>query len=117
MGTHPIFESDFDCLTDNIMLRLPTRRCLTRITKSQYIRAPADIVTTTVADVARYSEFVPFCTRSKMETGSMVGTLTVSYGPIKTTWSSDVAVSDAGSVMARNRGGDVVKTLDTGVVI
>ena len=44
----------------------------------------------------------------------MVGTLTVSYGPIKTTWSSDVAVSDAGSVMARNRGGDVVKTLDTG---
>ena len=71
-------------------------------------------VTTTVADVARYSEFVPFCTRSKMESGSMVGTLTVSYGPIKTTWSSDVAVSDAGSVMARNRGGDVVKTLDTG---
>merc|ERR1712131_169077 len=29
MGTHPIFESDFDCLT--VMLRLPVRRIITSV--------------------------------------------------------------------------------------
>ena len=64
--------------------------------------------------MSRYSDFVPFCTQSEMDSNTMVGTLTVEYGPVKTTWSSDVAVSDSGSVIARNRGGGVVKTLCTG---
>merc|ERR1712210_448457 len=28
MGTHPIFESDFDCLTDSRFSRKKTRNCL-----------------------------------------------------------------------------------------
>merc|ERR1712183_21900 len=31
MGTHPIFESDFDCLTDNMFFNLTSRRFASRV--------------------------------------------------------------------------------------
>ena len=71
-------------------------------------------VSSTVSDVARYSEFVPFCTKSALDNNSMIGTLTVEYGPVRTTWASDVTITDD-TVLARNHGGDVVKTLSTGM--
>ena len=71
-------------------------------------------MSSTVSDVGRYSEFVPFCTKSALDCNSMIGTLTVEYGPVRTTWASDVTIKDD-TVLARNHGGDVVKTLSTGI--
>ena len=68
----------------------------------------------TVSGVDRYSEFVPFCTKSALDSKSMVGTLTVEYGPVRTTWASDVTIKDD-RVLARNYGDDVVKALSTGM--
>merc|ERR1712226_479813 len=40
MGTHPIFESDFDCLTDPIMVRLKLLSCFSIVSGDIYISNP-----------------------------------------------------------------------------
>ena len=95
------------------MLSRRVLRSLTQIKKSHYIRAPVEIVSATVSDVSRYVDFVPFCSKSEMDTETMIGTLTVEYGPVSTTWASDVTISED-RVLARNHGGGVVKSLSTG---
>merc|ERR1711990_1136401 len=42
MGTHPIFESDFDCLTESKMLRLVAAKASTRLVSYTAVRCAAD---------------------------------------------------------------------------
>ena len=45
------------------------------IQKTQFIRAPADVVIKTVSNVESYSSFVPFCKKSSFDRTSGIGTL------------------------------------------
>ena len=45
------------------------------IQKTQFIRAPADVVISTVSNVESYSSFVPFCKKSSFDRTSGIGTL------------------------------------------
>ena len=45
------------------------------IQKTQFIRAPADVVISTVSNVESYSSFVPFCKKSSFDKNSGIGTL------------------------------------------
>ena len=45
------------------------------IQKTQFIRAPADVVISTVSNVESYSTFVPFCKKSSFDKISGIGTL------------------------------------------
>merc|ERR1711874_28598 len=86
------------------------------IQKTQFIRAPADVVISTVSNVESYSSFVPFCKKSSFDKNSGIGTLQVGFGPIKQSWKSQVQIQD-NIIRATNEGQYPLTNLNTGLKV
>ena len=78
-----IKNDSFDESSYFSMIKLDLKRITSRIIiirekhiqKTQFIRAPADVVISTVSNVESYSSFVPFCKKSSFDKISGIGTL------------------------------------------
>ena len=79
-----IKNDSFDESSYFSMIKLDLKRITSRIKiiirekhiqKTQFIRAPADVVISTVSNVESYSSFVPFCKKSSFDKISGIGTL------------------------------------------
>jgi len=84
------------------------------IQKTQFIRAPAQVVISTVSDVQSYSTFVPFCKKSTFEQTTGVGILQVGFGPLNQSWKSQVQIQD-NVIKATNEGQYPLTNLNTGL--
>ena len=148
-----IKNDSFDESSYFSMIKLDLKRITSRIIiirekhiqKTQFIRAPADIVISTVSNVESYSSFVPFCKKSSFDEISGIGTLQekgqknilwfleknflkknreffidhfkkVGFGPIKQSWKSQVQIHD-NIIRATNEGEYPLTKLNTGLKV
>merc|ERR1712235_155706 len=103
MGIFSMIKLDLKRITSRIIIIREKH-----IQKTQFIRAPADVVISTVSNVESYSSFVPFCKNSG------IGTLQVGFGPIKQSWKSQVQIQD-NIIRATNEGQYPLTNLNTGL--
>jgi len=116
-----IKNDSFDESSYFSMIKLDLKRITSRIIirekhiqKTQFIRAPADVVISTVSNVESYSSFVPFCKKSSFDKISGIGTLQVGFGPIKQSWKSQVQIHE-NIIRATNEGEYPLTKLNTGL--
>ncbi|CBY07826.1 unnamed protein product [Oikopleura dioica] len=65
-----------------------------------------------VADVANYSNFVPFCENSTLSSDKSSGQIDIKFGPIRNSWQSKLTFSE-GEILAQNATSFPLKYLDT----
>ena len=143
-----IKNDSFDESSYFSMIKLDLKRITSRIIirekhiqKTQFIRAPADVVISTVSNVESYSSFVPFCKKSSFDKISGIGTLQewikkyfmvfgkkleknffidhlkkVGFGPIKQSWKSQVEIHE-NIIRATNEGEYPLTKLNTGLKV
>jgi len=76
------------------------------------IRAELATVYGVVADVANYSNFVPFCENSTLSSDKSSGQIDIKFGPIRNSWQSKLTFSE-GEILAQNATSFPLKYLDT----